>query len=218
MTQMPRMVRMPRPPGMTLVELMVAIALVVVMSGGVVTLLWNLQRARDATQDLARSQASLDAWMESIEADLFGAAVSVAGAPGVSGGGEELSVVSRRIGVGPGAATPAQRLADARRSTHRLENGRIVVVSGGVGAEGVRRDAASGVRALRFRFLTDQGWQASFDSRDARTLPLAVEVGVWLGPRAEPEPGAEDQPESPAEGPPDRLRIIAVPDAVGGEP
>jgi len=58
---------------------------------------------------------------------------------------------------------------------------------------------AEGVGRFAPRFRVGDEWKSEFDSAAAGALPAAVELAVWYG--IEPI------------GPPDRTRIVAVPDA-----
>lgn len=105
--------------------------------------------------------------------------------------------------------------------------------------------AASGIRRVRIRYHDGTGWRDRFDSAAAGALPLAVDVSLWVGEveRADagptpadlagefgtlPPPPGESFPEfeqSPAPDPrdeplppPDRRRIIAIPDAAPADP
>jgi prepilin-type N-terminal cleavage/methylation domain-containing protein len=59
---------------------------------------------------------------------------------------------------------------------------------------------------LRFRYHDGGEWVDQYDSLDARALPRAVEVAIWF------TPPAEDALQTT---PPDRMRVIIVPDPAG---
>lgn len=94
------------------------------------------------------------------------------------------------------------------------------------------------VARLRFRYHDGHRWRSSFNSLTSNALPSAIEVAIWFNPRSEDAVEAADSfqeqpsdasPESPdqaigrddfsqpgstvrAQDPPDRLRIIGIPD------
>lgn len=97
---------------------------------------------------------------------------------------------------------------------------------------------AGDVRSLRLRYFDGREWRDEFDSASAKDLPAAIEVSVWLGPplpsddrqpasasRQTPPPtrGAQPDDRRPSRardaderlGPPDRVRVIVVPDGPG---
>jgi hypothetical protein len=48
-------------------------------------------------------------------------------------------------------------------------------------ARGIRQDAlAAPVRAMRIRYLAEDGWQDAFDSRESQMFPVGIEVSIWF--------------------------------------
>lgn len=107
-----------------------------------------------------------------------------------------------------------------------------------------RFDLGGPVHRVRFRYHDGDGWRDAFDSRSADRLPSAVEIAVWFDPwpgedAREPEDAIDAEPDSPTfdadaafderafartsdldlfdEPRPDRIRVIAVPDAASPE-
>jgi len=102
------------------------------------------------------------------------------------------------------------------------------------------------VYKVRFRYHDSTIWRDSFDSLLREALPVAVEIAVWFHPwpgQERPETGAENGPEVPErltfdatagfdeaefageaelqffeEPPPDRIRVILIPDASADDP
>ena len=128
-----------------------------------------------------------------------------------------------------------------------VEASRHVVSGRGASRGGSFHDLGAEVYKVRFRYHDGAIWRDSFDSLQADRLPTAIEVAIWFEPWAgaeeeEPPPtdnkaadaaltddGAFDEFEFAMESdfelaqdpPPDRLRVIVIPDATepgeGGE-
>ncbi len=116
----------------------------------------------------------------------------------------------------------------------------------GAGAEPAFAAIGGTVHKVRFRFHDGTAWRDSFDSLSAGRLPTAVEVAVWFKPWPgdDAPPSGEEAEEAPFERltfnaaagfderayaelsdldlfdepMPDRVRVIAVPDAAGDDP
>lgn len=163
-----------------------------------------------------------------------------AGSSGVVGGPSSLALLTRGVLVdptsGPAALRDLQRTEYRfERDAHRLSARRSAATTA---ASGEWFDFDGEIEALRFRYHDGENWLETFHSAAAGGLPVAVEVSVWFVPSAavdaaeatrdgavdgadvatidEPanaraEIGA-DTPELPRR-PPDRRRVIAVPDA-----
>jgi hypothetical protein len=111
------------------------------------------------------------------------------------------------------------------------------------GSGGGRETILERVERVRFRYYDGREWRESFDSTAAGKLPAAIEVGVWFGSPRDSQDTAMAEDEAEAGGaarrggpdemmdlgeepremgngaaeedlsPPDRLRIIVVPDS-----
>lgn len=184
----------------TLLEVLLSLVLL----GAIITALFGFvgsvtDRTRDA-QRAADRQAGIDAAMDAIDRALATTFVEgPGGTPGVTGSASEITVLQRMAVPGEG---------EEHRRVHVSFGGSQLQASLGQGSDEV---IASDVGLLRFRFHDGTGWREEFESSRAGTLPAAVEVAVWM---VAPEAGEEP-------GPPDRKRLITVPDGPvvrGGAP
>lgn len=256
----------------TLMEVLIAIALITLLLGGVLSFGWTLADRRVRIVEGVRESLATSGVFDRLEAELHAA---VAGDPvlgaGVVGDETTLRIISRAVWlVGPDDGEQPLPAGDAGAPAPKAELGDLIAVEyrfappesgqgSGAGASatgstappaplgppqagrlGVKRwlmepgaspppaDAAVSerVRAVRFRYFDGRTWRASFDSLKAGGLPAAIELSLWMSPVQPPSaaqasaaaPGR--QKAAPAQdelGPPDRLRVIAVPDGGVGD-
>ncbi|MCB9844407.1 MAG: prepilin-type N-terminal cleavage/methylation domain-containing protein [Phycisphaeraceae bacterium] len=228
--------------GFSLFEVLLAVALTAALSGAMYAFLDDLlYRRSQVLRALDDAQAG-NAVIERIEADVMGSlAGSDSLGAGVSGDNTRLTVLTR--GVTPPLQVAGVHLGDLQATelqfdgrTGELRGRRFDALAESDGGES---DLISDrLERVRFRYHDGQRWVARFDSLRSGGLPVAIEVALWFRQR-EPEPedpspsgsmGAADSAESdellsiegPDGGPPemnipmrepDRVRVIAVPDA-----
>jgi prepilin-type N-terminal cleavage/methylation domain-containing protein len=233
--------------GFTLVEVLLAIALIAVIAGGATGLALGLVSRRELIDRVGARDRGISILMDQIERDALAA---FAGAPdaaarGFDGGPSSLSIASRARGwSGAGPST-----LDVVESRYRFDAGgdgdgppgRVLATRGRGAPE---ETLARGVALLRLRYHDGVAWTDRFASgADGRGLPWAIEVAVWFGDpaefgggagasadageasadagdaaasRDEAASGGEDgasEPRGIITRPPDRLRVIMVPDA-----
>ncbi len=240
----------------TLVEVLVAIALVLALVGTMFGFLYDMLSSRRRALTFADNHSAAATLLERLEADLMCSLVgdSVSGA-GIEGEEARLSILTRGVAASlaeRGAAdptvfgdlqvaeyrfSPQRRRLEARRQPRGERNG-----------EGTAFSLLGGeLYKVRFRYHDGTAWRESFDSLDAGRLPVAIEVAVWFdAPFAEQmmsqalpgqtEPAAsgrltfddtggfDDRAyaelsdlDLEAQLPPDRIRVIVIPDAGGEE-
>lgn len=228
----------------TLLEVLVALALTIVLSGVAYALLWNLVRDRGAI--LARIETGQDAGdlLDAIEADVESAFVEdpTLGA-GLRGDSSSLRVLTRGVHLRAAASgdDPASRdvaLSDTIEAQYQFSDNRALRRSSLIDALGARHapdERAFAARGFRLRYHDGTAWRSSFDSRAAGFLPVAIEVRLFT--ETDPNPPAVSAPApdaaqtdsqatstqqvsstttaSPA---PDRSRVIAIPDGGPGRP
>ena len=230
--------------GFSLVEVLLALALIVVIAGSVLGLASTLLTRRDQIQNAGVRERGVSILVEQIERDVLGASVVVAA---VGGGivGTESSLTIR---------THATSLngSDVVESKYRFDSSMVgegedqqpgcILATRGLGAR--EEILASGVARVRFRYHDGVAWVDRFDSAATGVLPWAIEVSVWLGDPSEFAEsasaesslftGGEDNsffdadrgsattrvPERSGSSlatlrAPDRLRVLVVPDAEG---
>ena len=236
--------------GFSLLELLVAVAVIATLVGTMSGFVIDLLRTRDALERLGSRERAVGVLLDTLERDLqVVLATGPGGQRGVRGDAESL-----RLAV---AATPVRLVAGGRPAaglgTIEWLDMRFDAASGTLrmrreaaraGDEPAAADDALGGRfhRVRFRYHDGLGWRDRFDGA-AAGLPVAIEVSVWFDPwpgaDVEAAAGAEDASEAadmaaadplgdPAGGlffgvagdeppPPDRRRLIAIPDARAGE-
>lgn len=185
---------MTRRGGFTLIEVLVAIALIVVLVGTMYGFLFNLMSTRRMALDHARQEAAASVLIAQLEAALTTCLVGDrTSGSGVAGDARSIRVLSRGVaasyaarGIDDPDAFGDLQLAEYRfnPSRQRIEGRRVSVgrpARSGETAAAQPFSAIEGVvRRLRFRYYDGEQWLDSFDSMQRDRLPLAVEVAVWF--------------------------------------
>lgn len=204
--------------GFTLVETLLALAVVAALLGSMFAFLSGVLARADHTRTAIREQRGIDAFFSDLERSL---ATTFVGerkeTAGIQGSGASVRVHCR------GTIADGGSLLDLRGSEYRLNAGSIEGRRwGGVDASADIDEQwapmVTGVQLLRLRYFDGRSWLSDFASFDSGKLPLAVEVAVWMGTGDTPSQ-ASVEPSTPTEPPnraPDRITTIAIPDAGGG--
>lgn len=213
----------------TLVEATVAVLITLTIAGGMYGFLNSLQSRRASVAEQSLREQAIGAMLAQLEEDLTTTLVAgPSGEAGVKGTGTDLSLLSRAAAPPVGADGPDLRDMQASRYVFRREIGEVHAARPTPGSPRPVK-VAGGVARMRFRYYDGEAWQEKFDSVSAGVLPVAVEVGVWFGPRVETEEqivapaggGLEGEDEEEMEESaddeeiwpePDRLLVIVVPD------
>ena len=229
----------------TLLEVLIAIALALVLGSTMFIFLRDLLATRARTMEFASRQRAAATLVERMEGDVVACVVGDSrGGAGVKGDSEHLRLLTR--GVMPQLASrgldDSAALADLHAVEYRFDrtNQRLEARKDLAGEAGEFTSLGGPVAHLRFRFLDEGKWKASFDSLALNRLPNAIEVCVWFdrwpGDIALEDAGVDasadtsTQPDAPggnfdeqayaaasdAESqrppPPDRRRVIVIPD------
>ncbi len=230
----------------SLVEVLVALALLVFLAGATTTFLRDLQRGRRTLLDINADLQSGSLVMDRLERDIATCVTAHAGSGGVRGNATSITVLSRASMPNVADAGDALRDIQATSLAWNDQTGALAITRYLPGASGSSTEEVSRrVERLRLRYHDGTDWRDTFDSATEKKLPVAVEVAIWFAPAGRPpvlatpefdeEPDAglgaagvpmtlEDLDAMPADdmglpiedrvwGQPDRLRIIAVPDA-----
>jgi len=189
------------------------------LATSVAAFIFRTVESRDRLSRSADAIIGASILLESVETDLL-TCIAGQGETGVLGTTDTLLVRARSVTLTPVAGQPA----DLQGSEYRFASG---AVEGrrwaGETASGTFEPIVTGVGRLRFRYHNGKEWRESFDSGRVGTLPAAIEVAVWFaGPASEAvvsETESGRDSDEPPRSPPDRLRIITIPDgpASGGK-
>lgn len=248
--------------GFTLLEVLLALALIVLLLGAMLGFLWELLDRRATLVRGGRDVESASALIERIESDLLAGLAGDAGiGAGVRGSETTLRVLTRGVwlvvdptassGVEGAGGASALAAGDLQGSEYvfdeqaRRLRARRFSFKGQTPSAGEFELVSDRVERVRFRYFDGASWRSSFDTVKEEKLPVAIEVAVWftslgneVAPPApaetvvkekrrsdtgaaseDPENAIRDEPatslDAPQEkewGPPDRLRIIIVPD------
>lgn len=193
----------------TLLEVLLAIALVAVLAGGVVSFLFGMLERREALTTESERRAVAGVVFEEVEGMLATTMVTDSrGGAGIVGTGTTLTVRGRGVPVVAGAGARSG-IGDEVGVEFAFDAASGEVRGTRLGpAGGTAEVVGGGAQSLRIRYHDGREWRSEFDSAKAGVLPRAVEISLWFG-----EADAEAEPPRRA---PDRVRTIAVPDAAGG--
>ncbi len=232
--------------GFTLLEVLVAIALMSMLLGSLFAFLHDLLQSRSRALEYTARQLAAATLIGRVEAELASCLVGDdTSGPGIKGDEADLSILSRGVAVHLAEdGLESGVLGDLQQSEYRFvdEAGEIEVRRMTPGARPAPAFVSIGpVHRLRFRYHDGTGWSDSFDSLAAGRLPEAVEVAVWYHPWTGEQEIAADLPaerltfdttggfddaayarqsdvELFDEPRPDRFRVIVIPDASSEDP
>lgn len=177
--------------GFTLLEVLIAIALILGLVGSMFAFMFDLLSSRIRALDYTAKQLAATTLIERVEADLMSCLVGdrTSGA-GIKGDGNRLRILTRAV-----AASLAERgiddpavFGDLQLVEYRFNEQRRLIEARrtplGDSQTGDTSFSALGnpVYKVRFRYHDATAWRDSFDSLFADRLPLAVEIAVWFNP------------------------------------
>jgi len=180
--------------GFSLLEVMVTLGVVGLLAGTVFAFMLDLLRGRESIADATRDAVAAATIIERIEGDLLVGVAEAGGEAGVSGDAHRVKVRGRSV------VLSADGLGDGVGSEFRFDE-RSGLIEGRLLAGGGAFEVVSDrVRACRFRYFDGRRWRQQFDSREAGSLPVAIEIAIWFGRvEAEEEDGLFDEGPSEAE-------------------
>jgi prepilin-type N-terminal cleavage/methylation domain-containing protein len=178
-------------PAFTLLEVMIAIALILALSGSIFGFMFNLMDRRERLLNMALDGRASGVLIERLEDDLLGA---VAGGgrigAGISGDETSLTIKTRTIGLPRGSDRDGS-MGDLVTTSYEYDEqlGRLTMTrSRGAEAGGEGEVVSQRVRRVTFRYYDGSNWRERFDSGSNGGLPVAIEIAVWFG---KPERTAE---------------------------
>jgi len=189
----------------TLIEVLIAVALLVALSGAMGTFAYNLLRSRDRIMTQARSEAGVGLLMDRLEHDLtWCIAGNSKDGPGIKGSAGRVEILRRDVKLLDGQVA----VGVTRKAQYRHEGDTVFARAD----DGPDEIVASGIKQLRLRYHDGREWQREFDSGQAGTLPVAIAIAVWFGSGLIDQTEADEfgMLDTPTE--PDRRRVMVVPD------
>ncbi len=185
----------------TLLEVILAISLGVMLVAAMGSFAWNLLDRRATLLGVGRDVHAAAALIDRIEGDLLGAVAGDAKAgAGVQGTSTRLRLLTRGVWLAVGAGAGGAAAGDLQRSEYRFDpaTARLTAARAPAGAapgrdgRGEPEVVSERVERLRLRYFDGREWLDSFDSLASGTLPVAVEVAIWMAaPGAAPVTGSD---------------------------
>ncbi len=225
--------------GFTLIEVLVAIGVLLVLSGTMLALTRSLVDARASLAQRLADHRAATATLEALEEAALVCEVRTTAGAGIEGTATTLRLVGPML-VRPAAPAASRRLV-ATNLRHDPATRTLTLARHPLDAAAPESELSRRVERLELRYHDGTAWRTSFDSRAAGRLPRAIDVAIWFGEAIEPDPDADpDAPDAvdPADAPapagpaanqagfedeiatvdeilrePDRRRVIAIPDA-----
>ncbi len=181
----------------TLVEVLIAIALIIAVAGTSFTFFHNLLQSRERLLEEAARQRSATILLDQLEGALL---TAIAGdernGAGVTGDNASISILTRGVAtyVAENGLRDPGLFSDLQRIEFRFDASSGIIEARETVVPTVNRDRSSAAgrywpigaaAVVRFRYHDGSMWVDSFDSRAAGRLPAAVEIAI----RFEPWPG-----------------------------
>ncbi|MBC7835687.1 MAG: type II secretion system protein [Phycisphaerales bacterium] len=195
---------MSRARAFTLLEVLIAIAIMAMLLGGLGSFLWAMQSRRQAIGTTSRELHTAGVLFDRIESDLLAGVAGGGGGQsrsGIKGSHDELSVLSRSVWVNAAEGGSMGLGTDLQQTTFRHDGGGGRLLMGRRDAGGAASSApgwpteellSDEVALLRFRYFDGAEWLHSFDSAITGLLPVAIEVAIWFGPPGSVSASSED--------------------------
>lgn len=169
----------------SLLEIVVAIAIIIALLGALFAFLFQLLDSRDRIRGGLERDRALTVFLDRLEQDLMTCLVDPGNGAGVRGDATSLRISSRlvpaRRAVRDGAAAA---LGDVGETSYRYEgSGGGLRASRSTPGESASETSLGGqIEKVRFRYHDGSAWQDSIDTAVTGALPIAVEIAVWFDP------------------------------------
>jgi type II secretory pathway pseudopilin PulG len=208
----------------SLLEVFITLGVISMLAGTVFAFMLDLLRGRQALIDASSDAAVAAALVERLEGELLVGVAGVGSEGGIVGDQSSIQIMARSVVL---PTTPGATIGTDVVSSEIRFDPELARIQARRGGDGGMETVSDRVEDCRFRFFDGRRWVDSFDSAQAGSLPVAIEVAVWFGrvdvidedtPAGEVEfesqeapPAALDDAQLP-EREPDLLRVIIVPD------
>ena len=222
--------------GFTLIEMLIAIALVIALVGALFAFFLDTLDSRDRLASSTAELRDVGRFFDALDRDLSAASgVDGKGGPGLTGTATSIRISTRGVPIHRVAQSPRDpALSDAMSVAWTFDELPRTLTA--VRDDSDRATLSIEPTHVRFRYHDGDAWQDQFTSTGDRGLPVAIEVALWFTPwpddpteeereamlEAE-EAGAGDLDieafdgaevdDGPPPPPPDRVRVFAIPDA-----
>jgi len=173
--------------GFTLLEVLIAIAMIGALLGSMFAFMHELLQSRSRALDYTARQLAAATLIDRVESDLIACVVGDAtlGA-GIDGDASRLAILSRGVAAHlAGRGIDGGVLGDLQQAQYRFQDAsRLIEVRRGTPGEGLDAMTDDFVAIgpafkVRFRYHDGDRWSDTFDSLAKNRLPAAVEVAVW---------------------------------------
>ncbi|MCH2135112.1 MAG: hypothetical protein MK101_00860 [Phycisphaerales bacterium] len=181
---------------MTLIEVLIALALLTAVLAVAATLLLGLARDRTRIEERTDSLRSLDLALDRMDSAFATAAVRGGHLPGLVTSEDSIRLMAAIDRPGIETQVPGRHVLS-------LQDDGVGIVFKGLEGEGL---TVPGSATLRIQARHNGAWHDKFDSGAVGALPSLVVIDAWL--MADP----------PEDAPPDRRRVLMMPEAAPEDP
>lgn len=163
----------------TVIEVLVACALLLLLMSAVMSMMWSARDQRTRVSAMSASTRDVLAMLDQIESDLTTAiAADPREGAGISGDDRSIRVLFRGVWLRGSVAERAAR--DLQGASYSFDAGASRIEGERWSASGERSRATlcERVTDVQFRYSEGQGWSDAFDAVERGRMPLAVEISV----------------------------------------
>ncbi len=183
--------------GFSLIEVLVAIALLIALLGTLFIFMRNLLETRRRATEFAAQERAVSTLISSLESELMTSLVRGESAmAGIDGTETSLRILSRGVAVRSVDGSSQSLFRDLQVTEFRfqeaarsLEGRREVLGSSGRGSY---IPLGGEIARVQFRYYDGQRWVTTFNSMTQNALPVAIEVAVWFRPWPGESPVSDD--------------------------
>lgn len=165
--------------GFTVIEVLVACALLLLLMGAVMSLMWSARDQRSRVSAMSVTTRDVMAMLDQIESDLT---TAVAADPregaGIIGDDRSIQILFRSVWLRGSAVERAPR--DLQGASYTFDEGASQIDGERWSASGEhsRATLCERVADVRFRYAEGANWLNSFSAADHGFMPMAVEISV----------------------------------------